>query len=158
VFADKLRLLFDAHYPDLADVNTVSVWSANELLREYAGNFNKYVQAHDLTKQEGIIFRHFLRLILLLEEFAMLTPPDTTAEAWQADLRDIAQQLTAACREVDPSSTDQMIQKAHAAADVVEGEDAAAKHPHLVDVAGTPPTTEQPKESTFGAGVFDDGP
>jgi hypothetical protein len=155
--ADKLRMLFEALYPDVTDVSTQSVWSANELLREYGGHFNKYVQAHDLIKQEGIIFRHFLRLILLLEEFAMLTPPDTTEEAWRAELRDIAEQLAAACREVDPTSTDQMIEKAHAAADVVEGEEAAVKHPVLVSAAAPPPVAEEEAEqSTFGCGIFDD--
>ena len=63
--ADKLRLLFDATHPDVADVNTQSVWAAGELLR-FDGNFNLYVQTRDLVKQEGIVFRHLLRLILLL--------------------------------------------------------------------------------------------
>jgi superfamily II DNA/RNA helicase len=144
--ADKLRLLFDALYPDVADVNTQSVWAAGELLR-YGGNFNKYVQTRDLVKQEGIIFRHLLRLILLLEEFAQVCPPDTTEEAWRADLREVSEQLTASCREVDPTSTDQLIELAHAA-DVVEGETAAEK-------PATPavPAAEKP---TFGAGIFED--
>jgi hypothetical protein len=118
--AEKLRLLFDALHPDLTDVNTQSVWAAAELLR-FEGNFNKYVQSRDLVKQEGIIFRHFLRLILLCGEFAQVCPKDITPEAWQADMRDISERLTASCREVDPASTEEMIEKAHAA-DVVEGE------------------------------------
>src|SRR4029077_12226584 len=65
--ADKLRLLFDALYPDVTDVNTQSVWCAGELLR-FAGNFNMFVKSRDLVKQEGIIFRHLLRLILLCGE------------------------------------------------------------------------------------------
>src|SRR5262249_12872015 len=97
--ADKLRLLFDATFPDVTDVNTQSVWAANELLR-FGGNFNKYVQSRDLVKQEGIVFRHLLRLILLCGEFAQVCPPDTAAGNWQAELRDIADQLTASCREV----------------------------------------------------------
>jgi superfamily II DNA/RNA helicase len=118
--AEKLRLLFDALYPDVTDVNTQSVWAANELLR-FAGNFNLYVRTRDLVKQEGIIFRHLLRLILLLGEFQQVAPPDTTAEEWRGDLRDLSERLTASCREVDPASTDEMIQLARAA-DVVEGE------------------------------------
>jgi superfamily II DNA/RNA helicase len=118
--ADKLRLLFDALYPEVTDVRTQSVWCAGELLR-FGGNFNKYVQSRDLVKQEGIIFRHLLRLILLCGEMAQVTPPDTTPEAWQADLRDFAEQLTVSCRAVDPASTEEMIEKAHAA-DVIEGE------------------------------------
>ena len=87
----------------------------------FGGNFNKFVQSRDLVKQEGIVFRHLLRLILLCGEFALVTPPDTTAADWQADLRDLAEQLTASCRDVDPASTDEVIEQAHAA-DVVEGE------------------------------------
>jgi superfamily II DNA/RNA helicase len=132
--ADKLRLLFDATHPDVSDVHTQSVWAAGELLR-FGGNFNKYVQARDLVKQEGIVFRHLLRLILLLGEFAQVCPPETTPDAWQADLRDLAEQLTASCRQVDPASTDEMIEQAHAA-DVVEGE---------ADVkAGAPPGAAAP--------------
>jgi hypothetical protein len=87
--ADKLRLFFDATHPEVTDVNTQAVWCAGELLR-FEGNFNKYVQSRDLVKQEGIIFRHLLRLILLLEEFAMLTPPGVSEEDWKAELREIS--------------------------------------------------------------------
>ena len=118
--SEKLHLLFDATYPDVNDVTTQSVWAAGELLR-FGGNFNKFVQAKDLVKQEGILFRHLLRLILLLGEFTQVTPDGISAEAWQADLRDIADQLTSSCREIDPTSTDEAIEHAHAA-DVVEGE------------------------------------
>lgn len=118
--AEKLRLLFDATYADVHDVTTQSVWSAGELLR-FEGNFNKYVQARDLVKQEGIIFRHLLRLILLLGEFTQVTPDGLDAATWQADLRAIADRLTASCRDIDPTSTDEAMASAHAA-DVVEGE------------------------------------
>jgi superfamily II DNA/RNA helicase len=118
--ADKLRLLFDALYPPEPDLHTQSVWAAGELLR-YGGNFNQFVQSRDLVKQEGIIFRHFLRLILLLGEFMQVTPPDAVAEQWRNDLREVADLLTASCRAVDPTSTDEVIELAHAA-DVVEGE------------------------------------
>jgi hypothetical protein len=40
---------------------------------------------------------------------------------WQADLRDLRDHLTASCRAIDPTSTDEMIELAHAA-DLVEGE------------------------------------
>jgi hypothetical protein len=94
----------------------------------FGGNFNKFVQSRDLVKQEGIIFRHLLRLILLLGEFAQVCPADISAEDWQKEMRDIADQLTASCRAIDPTSTDEVIEKAHAA-DVVEGEAPAAKAP-----------------------------
>jgi superfamily II DNA/RNA helicase len=122
--ADKLRLFFDATFPDVTDVHTQVVWAAGELLR-FGGNFNKYVQSRDLVKQEGIIFRHLLRLILLCGEFAQACPPDVPAADWQAELRDLADQLTASCRAVDPTSTDEIIEQAHAA-DVIEGETTAS--------------------------------
>ncbi len=118
--AEKLRLLFDATFPEVTDVATQSVWAAGELLR-FGGNFNKFVQSRDLIKQEGIVFRHLLRLILLLGEFAAVTPADVGAEAWRADMRELADRLTESCRAVDPTSTDEAIELAHAA-DVVEGE------------------------------------
>ncbi len=118
--AEKLRLLFDAQHPDVTDVNTQPVWAAAELLR-FEGNFNKYVQSRDLVKQEGIIFRHFLRLILLCGEFAQVCPKDISPLDWEAEMRDISERLTASCREIDPASTEEIIEKAHAA-DVVEGE------------------------------------
>jgi superfamily II DNA/RNA helicase len=123
--AEKLRLLFDAKYPDVGDVHTQSVWAAGELFR-HGGNFNLYVKVRDLTKQEGIVFRHLLRLILLCCEFAQVCPADTTPEAWQADLRDVANHLTESCRAIDPASTDEMMEKAHEG-DVVEGEGAESK-------------------------------
>jgi superfamily II DNA/RNA helicase len=122
--AEKLRLLFDAQFPEVTDVVTQPVWAAGELLR-FGGNFNKFMQARDLVKQEGIVFRHLLRLILLCGEFAQVTAEGTESAAWQQDMRDLADQLTASCRDVDPASTDEAIEKAHAAADVVEGEIAA---------------------------------
>ncbi len=118
--AEKLRLLFDALYPEVTDVNTQSVWAAGELLH-FGGNFNKFVQARDLVKQEGIVFRHLLRLILLCGEFAQVTPADVSAADWRAEMRDIADRLTESCRAVDPTSTDEMIEQAHAS-DVIEGE------------------------------------
>jgi superfamily II DNA/RNA helicase len=124
-FAEKLRLYFDALFPDVDDVHTQSVWAANELLRGYNGDFNLYVKGRDLVKQEGIVFRHLLRLILLCGEFVQVCPPDTSPDEWQKDIRDLADQLTASCRAVDPTSTDETIEQAHAA-DVVEGEASAA--------------------------------
>ncbi|MGH7193675.1 MAG: DEAD/DEAH box helicase, partial [Candidatus Saccharimonadales bacterium] len=109
-------------YPDVGEFETQSAWVAGELFL-FGGNFNNYVKTRDLTKQEGLIFRHLLRLILLCEEFAALTPPKMSPADWQAELRDLSQRLAASCREVDPASTEELIAQAHAA-DLVEGETA----------------------------------
>lgn len=118
--ADKLRLLFDAEFPRVPDLRTQAVWAAGEILRA-GGDFNKFVKARDLVKQEGIIFRHLLRLILLCGEFAQLTPEGVDPAEWQSDFREIADRLTEICRAVDPESTDKMIEEM-AAPDVVDAE------------------------------------
>src|SRR5204862_3303060 len=126
-----------------------------EILR-YGGNFNTYVTTKDLTKQEGLIFRHLLRLILLIEEFEQLTPPGVSESDWKADLKEIADRLTETCRAVDPTSTEETIKKAHAA-DVVEGE----KHAKAATATAPEPPPPPPagltsdEEDAFGAGLVD---
>jgi hypothetical protein len=107
--AEKLRLLFDATFPEVHSLFTTPVWAAGEVL-EFGGNFNKYITSRGLQKQEGVIFRHLLRLVLLVKEFQQFTPPDCTAEDWLGELRDIAGRLTECCRRVDPQSTDKALE------------------------------------------------
>ena len=115
--AQKLRLLFDYDFPGAGDVRTHPVWATGELL-EFGGDFNKYITSRSLQKQEGVIFRHLLRLILLLAEFTRFCPPDTTEDQWRADLDDIAATLTESCRRVDPTSTEKTLEQAEAATDL----------------------------------------
>lgn len=128
--AEKLRRLFDYEHAGVRDVRTQAVWAAGELLMDYNGNFNKFVTSKDMVKQEGILFRHLLRLILLVEEFRQLCPPELDEAAWRFELDDISQRLIETCREVDPASTD-----------------------HALEKAGEEPEVETPAE--FGAGIFD---
>ncbi len=109
--AEKLRRLFDYDFPGVHDVRTQPVWAAGEVL-EFNGDFNKYITSRGLQKQEGVIFRHLLRLILLLAEFQQLSPPDCAEDQWCGQLQDIAQRLTECCRRVDPLSTDQALERA----------------------------------------------
>ena len=85
-------------------------WAAGEVLT-FEGNFNKYVTSNGLQKQEGVIFRHLLRLILLLGEFRELVPLDCDPFAWQDELDDIAARLTETCRRIDPSSTEKTLEE-----------------------------------------------
>jgi superfamily II DNA/RNA helicase len=117
--AEKLRLLFQSEYPDVTDVPIQPCWVAGALL-QFGGDFHKLVSARQAAKQEGILFRHLLRFVLLLEEFIPHTPPGLTDSDWSDDLRGIAHQITASCREVDSQSTDQMLEEAHAAAAVLD--------------------------------------
>jgi superfamily II DNA/RNA helicase len=117
--AEKLFLYYEALVPGAVDLHVHPVWAANELLHDYAGDFNNFIRSRDLTKQEGLIFRHFLRLVLLCGEFQKLTPTEGDPEAWQTFLRETMNRLTESCRAVDPQSTDEIIQAAKEA-DVVE--------------------------------------
>ncbi len=109
--AEKLRRLFDYDFPGVHDLRTSPVWAAGELL-QFGGDFNKYVTSKSLQKQEGVVFRHVLRLILLVGEFVQLCPPDAAEPEWRGDLDDIAARLTESCRRVDPACTDKALEEA----------------------------------------------
>lgn len=113
----KLKLYFDYCYPDVTDVLTQEVWIAADVL-EMGGDFDKYVRYKDLVKQEGLIFRHLLRLILLLAEFSTVKPADVEIDEWQSELKELRERLTECCRQVDPDSTDKMLEEAVAVAPV----------------------------------------
>jgi len=115
--ADKLKMLFDHDFPGVPDVRTTPVWAAGELL-EFGGDFNKFVTSKGLQKQEGVLFRHLLRMILLLAEFQQIVPLDTTEDEWRADLTDITKGLANCCRRVDPTSTDKALEQAEQVAEV----------------------------------------
>ncbi len=119
--ADKLRLLFLSEFPDVRDFRITPVWVVGDLL-QFGGDFDKYVRGRDLTKQEGLIFRHLLRMILLCGEFAQLAPPELDPADWQRELRELAEQLTVTCRGVDPESTDKVLESMQQGPDLVAGE------------------------------------
>ena len=107
-FAEKLKRLFDYEYPGV-DVRVNAVWAAGEILLEFNGDFNKFITSNRLQKQEGIIFRHLLRLILLIDEFHDMIPANTTPREWRNDLEEIRRMLVDCCRQVDPTSTDETL-------------------------------------------------
>ncbi|MDR0871426.1 MAG: hypothetical protein LBN39_11605 [Planctomycetaceae bacterium] len=107
--AEKLKRLFHFEYPTVS-VTVNPVWAAGELLLEFNGDFNGYIVARSLQKQEGIIFRHLLRLILLLGEFAEMPPADGPFDVWKANLNEMIEQLTKCCTEVDPQSTQEYLE------------------------------------------------
>jgi hypothetical protein len=169
--AEKLRMLFDASYPGVHGVFVQPVWAAGELLN-FECNFQNYIGSRDLAKQEGLVFRHLLRLFLLLGEFSQVTPPGMDSMTWRGELKDLADRLTASCREVDPTSTEYML--AHAAdQDIVVREPApgagtVAAQPAppspsgavLAPASTSPPTEEEIAIETsiaddFGAGIVD---
>jgi hypothetical protein len=118
--SEKLLLLFRHEFPAVADLPVRSVRSAADLIA-FGGDFNAYVTGRGLTKQEGILFRHFLRLILLCGEFREVVPNGRDPAEWQADLLEVERLLTDACRGVDPHSTDYVLEHAHEG-DIVEAD------------------------------------
>ncbi|MCR9292412.1 MAG: DEAD/DEAH box helicase [bacterium] len=107
---EKLRRLFNFDFPKVHDVRTTPVHIAGELL-EFDGQFNQYILAKKLQKHEGIIFRHLLRLILLLDEMASIPPIDSTEEDWELRIDELIDRLTECCRQVDPESTDESLEQ-----------------------------------------------
>jgi superfamily II DNA/RNA helicase len=108
--AQKMRMLFESQVDHAGDLSVTPVWAAGPLVA-MEGKFDQFIRTQDLIKQEGIIFKHMLRLILLCEEFAQLTPRGISTEAWQASLTGLTQILTNACRSVDPLCTDEMLEE-----------------------------------------------
>jgi superfamily II DNA/RNA helicase len=117
---DKMRRLFDSEYPGVQDLRIRSAWVVGQLLH-YGGDFQTYVTSRDLTKQEGVIFRHLLRMILLCQEFSQFCPTGTTEEEWQSEMTSISDQLTETCRVVDPESTDKALESMAAGPDITQG-------------------------------------
>ncbi|MDR2346195.1 MAG: DEAD/DEAH box helicase [Planctomycetaceae bacterium] len=114
--AEKLMRLFLFEYPSV-EVKINPVWAAGELMLDFNGDFNKYIIAKSLQKQEGIIFRHLLRLILLLGEFKELETDDYNFDQWQSDLSEMIEGLTNCCIKVDPKSTEEFLSKIETSAD-----------------------------------------
>ena len=108
--AQKVRMVFESEVDHAGGLSVTPVWAVGDLLH-HGGNFDAFVRSRDLTKQEGVLFKHLLRMILLCGEFARLTPTGTDAETWRTKLNGIADALTIACRTVDPQSTDELLEE-----------------------------------------------
>ncbi len=145
--ADKLRMLFESEYPNVHGVQVTPVWVAPNVL-QFEGNFFSYVTSHDLTKHEGLIFRHLLRLILLLGEFSQATPTGMDPAEWQSWLKSVSDRLTLCCKTVDPTSTEQTLTH-FADSDFVPRELTGAPPPGPLD----PAAAEEAVEEAFGLGL-----
>lgn len=106
--ADKMYHYFQCKVKHAGRVPITAVWVVGDLVN-MGGDFNDYIQTHDLAKQEGVIFKHLLRMILLCEEFMQITPRGMTTDLWHAELKELIAILTASCRAVDPQSTDESL-------------------------------------------------
>jgi hypothetical protein len=108
--SQKMRMLFESDVDHAGGLSVTPVWAVGDLLA-HGGDFDKFVRARDIVKQEGILFKHLLRMILLFEEFAQLIPRDATTAEWRERLASISNVLTTTCRTVDPKCTYEMLQE-----------------------------------------------
>lgn len=101
-FPEMLKAWFDASLASPEDVLVRPIWIAGGII-EYANDFYKYVKSRDLVKNEGLILRHLLRLVILTGEFSARSGEDP-------EYQEIGEKVTQACRTVDPRYTDRFLE------------------------------------------------
>ena len=102
-----LKMLFDAKLqtPEELFVQPKSLAGA---ILDAGGEFFRFVRTRDLVKNEGLILRHLLRLVILAEEFHIFSSHDP-------DYSQLGAKLTAVCKQVDPDYTDRFLSSVHEA-------------------------------------------
>ncbi|UCE58117.1 MAG: DEAD/DEAH box helicase [Phycisphaerales bacterium] len=105
-FAEMLKALFDAKLASPEIVPVHNRWVAGGIF-EAQCDFYKFVRSRNLTKNEGIVLRHLLRLVILAGEFLALADEDP-------DYQLIGEQATRACMQVDPRYTDRFLAEENA--------------------------------------------
>ncbi len=100
-FPEMLKVLFDAKLKTPEPVPIQATWVAGAVF-EIDCDFYKFVRERDLTKNEGIILRHLLRLIILALEFLNHSDGDPDYQA-------IGELATRVCRNVDSRYTDRFL-------------------------------------------------
>jgi superfamily II DNA/RNA helicase len=108
--AQKVRMMFESEVDHAGGLFVTPVWGIGDLL-EHGGDFDKFVRSRDLVKQEGILFKHCLRMILLCGEFEGMVPAGMDINVWAERLRRMEEVLTEACRRVDPQSTEEVLEE-----------------------------------------------
>jgi hypothetical protein len=99
-FPEMLKIAFDAKLPGPEDIRVQPKWVLGGV-RDLDCDFYKFVTSHDLTKHEGIILRHLLRLVILAGEFFVRTE--------DPDYQQIGELATRTCQRVDPRYTDRFL-------------------------------------------------
>lgn len=98
---EMLKALFDAKLSTPEDLLIQPKWIAGGIF-EAEGDFYKYVRNRDLAKNEGLILRHLLRLVILAGEFSTYCDQDPA-------YADIAARAKKVCTQVDARYTDRFI-------------------------------------------------
>lgn len=100
-FPEMLKALFDAKLAAPEEFPVQAQWVAGGIA-EHEKNFYKFIKARGLEKNEGLILRHLLRLIILAGEFHTLSDGDP-------DYVQISELATMICMQVDPRYTDRFL-------------------------------------------------
>jgi len=98
---EMLKALFDAKLSSPEDVQVEAKWVAGGIFEMDCDLF-KYVRARNLVKNEGLVLRHLLRLVILAGEFSTRSDGDP-------DYERIGELTTRVCLEVDPRYTDRFL-------------------------------------------------
>ena len=102
-FPEMLPIIFQTRLAAPEPVMVEPKWVAGGTF-ELDCEFFKFVRSRDLIKQEGLILRHLLRLVILAGEFQMLTQ--------DPEYEEIAEQTTRCCRRVDERYTERFLAEA----------------------------------------------
>jgi len=98
---EMLKLLYDAKLATPEDLFVQPKWVAGGIF-ESERDFYKYVRGRDLLKNEGLVLRHLLRLIILAGEFLTQSNGDP-------DYEQIGELATGVCQSIDASYTDRFL-------------------------------------------------
>jgi len=110
--AEMLKMIFDTQLvtPEFIPVQPKFVAGG---LFDFDCDFHKYVRSRDLAKNEGLVLRHMLRLVILAGEFLAQSGGDP-------DYERIGEQATRVCRGVDERYTDRFLASEEEAKKLVE--------------------------------------
>lgn len=102
-FPEMLKIAFEAELAYPEDLRVQQKWIAGGIV-EGGGDFARFIASRDLGKNEGLVLRHLLRLVLLASEFAERTGDPAYLQ--------ISRSTMEACRTVDPVHTDRFLEVA----------------------------------------------
>jgi len=104
-FPEMLRIVFESRLAAPEPVFVQPKWVGGGVL-EAGGHFYRFVASRNLVKQEGIVLRHLLRLVILAGEFFERTE--------DPDYERLGHLMTRVCQDVDPRYTDRFLEQAQA--------------------------------------------
>jgi superfamily II DNA/RNA helicase len=111
-FPEMLKIEFEAKLEAPEPVNVQPKWIAGDALAREC-EFYKSVKALNLVKQEGIVLRHLLRLVILAGEFYLRTE--------DPEYQRVGELVTRACERVDRSYTEHFLSEAQSMLELQKG-------------------------------------